>query len=141
LKKRKEEKKQAIQTKDVIIILRLSWNTVFHKSPTPVPILSQINPIHTLQSYFPKLHFSLKFQISCPFSVAWAVPKYSHKSEALCNISQHAAFFTVGNFYSSRPTSKLVDHPLLTHRDCLYNNNNNNNYSHNKITIIRNLVL
>jgi hypothetical protein len=30
-----------------------------HKSPSPVPVLSQMNPTHTLQPYFPKIHFNI----------------------------------------------------------------------------------
>lgn len=32
-----------------------------HKSPPPVPILSQINPIHTLKHNFPKIYFNIIF--------------------------------------------------------------------------------
>jgi hypothetical protein len=30
-----------------------------HKSPPPVPILSQIDPAHTIQPYLSKIHFNI----------------------------------------------------------------------------------
>jgi hypothetical protein len=30
-----------------------------HKSPLPVPILNQINPVHTIESYYSTIHFNI----------------------------------------------------------------------------------
>jgi hypothetical protein len=37
-----------------------------HKSPPPVPILSQIDPIHTIPTYLSKIHFNIYYAKTIP---------------------------------------------------------------------------
>jgi hypothetical protein len=52
-------------------IPHILWNLKVHyriyKSPPPVPVLSQINPIHTLQNHALKIHFNIVFPTTPSF--------------------------------------------------------------------------
>jgi hypothetical protein len=39
-----------------------------HKSPLPVPILKQTNPVHTTPSYLSKIHFNIILPPTSTFS-------------------------------------------------------------------------
>ena len=80
-----------------------------HNSPPPVPIPSQLDPVHTTKSHFLQTHH---------------VPFASHSSSQIIIPAPRLMFMIPNktNFHSEvfstpRPTPKLEDHPLSAVRD------------------------
>jgi len=73
-----------------------------HKCPPPVPILSQLDPVHTISSHFLKIHLNIILP-STPGSPKWSLSLvFPHQSLAYASPLPHTRYMPRPSHSSSR---------------------------------------
>jgi hypothetical protein len=69
-----------------------NFNTAFHKFPSPVPNLSQINPVHSVTSNFLKFHLNIMLP-STPGSSKWSLSlRFPHQNHIYTSPLPHTCY-------------------------------------------------
>ena len=86
-----------------------------HKCPQPVPIFSQLDPIHIPTSQFLKTEYHVRLSLIGSYQNISPVPR-------LCLWAfRNKIRFNSEELWAPRPNPKLEDHTLSAVRDCLFN--------------------
>jgi hypothetical protein len=101
-------------------IPRILWNPkahcCIHKCPPHVPILSQLNPVHT-----PTSHFLMITKSRVPFSLLRLHQSISSGPRFSPWLFRNMIRFYGEELLAPRPTPNLEDHPLSAVLDCFFN--------------------
>jgi len=88
-----------------------------HKCPPPVPILSQLDPVHTPTSHFLKIHLNIIFP-SMPGSPKWSPTfRFPHQKSVYASLSTIRATFPIHLILFAFTTRTILDEKC-----CLWNN-------------------
>ena len=111
-----QSRRETNQFSDGQEIPHILWNLKVHyhiyKSLSPFPILSQINPLHALQSHFLKIHRNIILPCTkshvC-FPLLRLYQRISQSPRKMFLFRNKACFY--GELLAPCPTPKLEDHP------------------------------
>ena len=98
-------------------IPRILWkpkvHSRIHKCPPPVPILSQLDPLHTATSHFLKIHLNIILSYT-PESPQWSLsPSFPHRKPVYASPLPHTRYMPRPSHSSRTKILFLLGHRFL----------------------------
>jgi len=88
-------------------IPRILWNPKIqyriHRCPSPVPILSQLDPVHTPTSHLLKIHLNIILQSSTPGYTKWSRSfRFPHQNRVYASPLPHTRYMPRPSHFSTK---------------------------------------